>query len=98
MATNEILCVGPVSGSLCLEQSPWQTETLLLSQLGVIWVPFHSGISAVGWGALFGIYTPYFSGGTPSPLKYPSGTSAATCGSPASPLTPPLHSLPVLLW
>ena len=33
--------------------------------------------------------------GNPLATEIPSGTSATTCGNPASPLAPPPHSLPV---
>ena len=39
-------------------------------------------------------FRPHTSQENPQPLKYPFRTSAATHGSPASPLMPPLHSLP----
>ena len=59
---------------------------------------YFSGSCAVGWGAQPGVYTPYFSLGSPWPLKYSPRTLAATHGSPANLLTSPVHSLPVSLW
>ena len=52
----------------------------------------------VGWGTKLGFHTLHFSGGSPQPLKYLSGTLAAIHGSPASPFMSALHSLPVILW
>ena len=58
---------------------------------------FLSSSSAVGWGAQLGVYTSHFLGQPSWLLNYPSGTSSAVHGSPASPLTTTLHSLPDLL-
>ena len=77
--------------------SPWQTETLQFFTAGCYLSSFY-GSGAIVWGHQLGVYIPHTSEGPPWPPKYPSGTSAATHGSSASPLVPPLHSLPVLLW
>ena len=66
------------------------------SLLDVIRVPFWLWCCRMGSPAWD--LDPTFLRGNPRLLKYPSGTSAAACGSPASPLAPPLHSLPALLW
>ena len=77
--------------------SPWQTETLRLSQLDVICVPF--GLwSCRLWSPAWAL-DPTFSRRTPphKMLKCPSGTPPASRESPASPLVTPLHCLPVFL-
>ena len=82
--------------SVSLAISPWQTETLLLFTVG-FYLGSLPGSGAIGWGAQLGVQTSLFSGGTPQPLKYLSGTSTATHGSLAIPLSSLPHSLPVML-
>ena len=74
-----------------------QTDTLLLFTSRYYLGPF-PGFVDLSWGAQLEAQTLHFSERTPWQLKFPSGTSAATCGNPASPLTPLLHlSLVIML-
>ena len=85
MVTNYIVHICPLRGSLCLQWYPpgsWMVSGPL------------SCSGAIGWGA-----HPHTSQGEPPRCRnFPSGTSAVTCGSPASPLVSLPHSLPVMLW
>ena len=96
VAANKIVCIAPLRDSLHLQPSlPSRQKPCCYSQLDVIWGPFQLWCSRLGspaWGLVLTLLR-----GNPRPLKYPSGTSAAARGSPASPPVPPLHSLPVSL-
>ena len=81
MATNEIMYIGCLRGSLHLHPSvpgkptafhSWKLSGLL------------SGSGAVGLGAQLDVETPDFSEGTSWPLKHLSGTAAATMGAQAA--------------
>ena len=84
---------------LCAPQLslPGREKSCCFSQLKVIWVPFWPcccRLGSLAWGL-----DPILLRRNPQPLKYPSWTSAATRGSPASPLAPPPHSfLVTLCW
>ena len=78
--------------SECPAVSLWQTETLLLFTAGCYLSSFQLWCCRE---ARLGC-RPHISQGNPQLLKYPSGSSAAAPGSPASsPLTPSPHCRPV---
>ena len=81
-------CVGPVRWlSASLAVSSWWTETLLLFTVRCYLGSFPS--SGVLWCSL----DPTLLRGNPLATEISLGTSAATCGSPVSPLLPLLHFL-----
>ena len=77
--------------------SLWWTEILLLLTVimlfGFLSWFWCCRLESPAWGL-----DPTLLMGTPKLLKYPSGTSAATCGCPARTLVPPPYSLPFSLW
>ena len=97
MAANDNICIGPLSSSLHLQLSvPGREKPCQFLQFCVIWLLFvlwHCGLGSPAWGV-----DPTLLGGSHQLLKYSSSTSAAACGSPASSLTSPLHSVPIMLW
>ena len=97
MAANKVVCVSPLRGSQDLQPFlPGRQKPCCFSLLNVIWVPSQLWCCRLGspaWGL-----DPTLLRGNPQPLKYPSGTLAATHGIPDSPLLPPTHSVPVSLW
>ena len=81
--------------SVSLAMSPWWTESTIvfhsLMVFGFLSQLWFSRLGSQAWGL-----DPTLLRGNPSPLEYPSGTLAATCGSLGGPFMPP-HSLPVSL-
>ena len=97
VATNAILCVNSLRGSLSLQPSLSGKQKLsCFSQLDTIWVPSPLWCCRLGSPTL-GL-EPALLKGNPLILKHPSGPSAAAHGSLAGALLPPPQSLPVLLW
>ena len=88
LAIEKPLCIS--SYLFLVERNPVTFHNWMLSG-------YLSGSGAVGWGAQLGVQTPHFPRESLWPLRYFSGTSAAACGTPASPLMSPLHSIPVTL-
>ena len=74
--------------------SPWPTEPPATFHRWML-SGFLSCSSTVGWQAHLGVQALHFSGGSPQLLKYPPELQLPPVGSPASPLMPSLHSLPV---
>ena len=75
--------------------SSWQIELLLL--FSCMLFGFLSSSHAVGRTPVLCL-DPTLLSGNPLPMKYPPTTLVTPCGSPGSPLVPPLHSLSVSLW
>ena len=75
--------------------SPCRQKLCCSSQLYVIWVPFWLWCCRLGIPAWD--LDPTLLRGITGSLQYSSSTSADTHGSPASPLAPPPHYLPVTL-
>ena len=90
-------CALALSRALCISRCLYLANSTAAAFHRLMLSGFLSGSGAIGWGAQIEVYTLHCSGGTPRLLKFPSGTSVATCGSPASPLKSPLHSLPITL-
>ena len=94
----KFLCFGPLGGSLCVSSHLCLADRKTTTFHSWMLSGFLFGSGGTGWGAQLGFNTPHFSGGNTQLLKYPSRSSAATHGSPPSPLVAPPHLLPVLLW
>ena len=87
VASNEILCIGPLRGLLCLQPFyPDRQKPCCFSQLDVIWISSWLWYCSLGSSA-WGLGTTLLRRNPPL-LKYSSRTSAATRGSPGSPLAP----------
>ena len=79
MAPNEILCLGPLRGSLSLAICPWRAETLLLFTVGCYLGSFLAPVLQAG-DPSFGFRHHSSQVALPG-HKYPSGILAATMGA-----------------